>query len=176
MRWLIKHITVTYADRALLAPGSHIADSSASLAWSYGTETVERVGSTRPALRDRGNASGTLSLPIVRDFPDFESAMAELIENKAWANAHTTGQLSLAVTDPKTGAPPSALPDELLSLGRLLSLTDYPDADQIPAYAEEYFRILESKGALSGRAGMLAPRSPITRAEICKALVVMETA
>lgn len=111
MRWLIKHITVTYADRALLAPGSHIADSSASLAWSYGTETVERVGSTRPAIRDRGNASGTLSLPIVRDFPDFESAMAELIENKAWANAHTTGQLSLAVTDPQTGAPPSALPD-----------------------------------------------------------------
>lgn len=63
----------------------------------------------------------------------------------------------------------------VLSLHQLLSLSDYPDADQIPAYAEVYFRILEAKGALSGRDGMLVPRSPITRAEICKALVVMES-
>lgn len=70
--------------------------------------------------------------------------------------------------------PPPVLPDEVLSLSQLLSLSDYPDADQIPGYAEIYFRILESKGALGGRDGMILPRSPITRAEICKALVVME--
>jgi len=72
----------------------------------------------------------------------------------------------------ETEPPEPVLPDELLS--QLLSLTDYPDADQIPEYAEVYFRILESKGAIGARDGKLLPNEPITRAEICKALVVME--
>ena len=37
-----------------------------------------------------------------------------------------------------------------------------------------YFRILISRGALDGRDGMLQPSASITRAEICKALVVMQ--
>ena len=41
-------------------------------------------------------------------------------------------------------------------------------------YALTYFRILVEEGALSGRDGMLLPASPITRAEICKALVIMQ--
>ena len=50
----------------------------------------------------------------------------------------------------------------------------YPDAEQVPEYARGYLRILVAWGAVSGRDGMLLPASPMTRAEICKALVVMQ--
>lgn len=50
----------------------------------------------------------------------------------------------------------------------------YPDADQVPEYARVYFQILVDRGALDGRDGQLLPAASITRAEICKALVVMQ--
>ena len=68
----------------------------------------------------------------------------------------------------------SAAPDGILSAVQPLDLSGYPDADKIPEYALTYFRILVEEGALSGRDGLLEPSSPITRAEICKALVVMQ--
>ena len=70
--------------------------------------------------------------------------------------------------------PDPVLPDETLSAAQPPDLSGYPDADKIPEYALTYFRILVEKGALAGRDGMLLPASPITRAEICKALVVMQ--
>lgn len=61
------------------------------------------------------------------------------------------------------------------SLARLpLGFDEYPDADQVPEYALSYFRILVSKGAVDGRDGKLLPAAALTRAEICKALVVMQ--
>ena len=50
----------------------------------------------------------------------------------------------------------------------------YPDAGEVPEYAAEYFRILVDRGAMDGRDGRLLPAASITRAEICKALVVMQ--
>lgn len=73
---------------------------------------------------------------------------------------------------PEDGAP--VLPEETLA-----AVTDffaYPDAGEVPEYALLYFQILVANGAIDGRDGMLAPASPITRAEICKALVVMRSA
>lgn len=70
--------------------------------------------------------------------------------------------------------PEPVLPDDTLSTAQTLDLSGYPDADKIPEYALTYFRILVEKGALTGRDGMLLPSSPITRAEICKALVIMQ--
>ena len=67
------------------------------------------------------------------------------------------------------------LPDDALPSGQPFDLSGYPDADKIPEYALTYFRILVEEGALSGRDGMLLPASPITRAEICMALVVMQS-
>lgn len=71
-----------------------------------------------------------------------------------------------------------ALPEEA---GQLLSaagdsLAEYSDADAIPEYALDYFRILVSLGAVSGTDGKLSPRAPMTRADICKALVVLRDA
>ena len=60
------------------------------------------------------------------------------------------------------------------SAGQPLDFGSYPDADKVPEYALTYFRILVSRGALDGRDGMLQPSAAITRAEICKALVVMQ--
>ena len=60
------------------------------------------------------------------------------------------------------------------SAGQPLDFGSYPDADKVPEYAQMYFRILISRGALDGRDGMLQPAAAITRAEICKALVVMQ--
>lgn len=75
----------------------------------------------------------------------------------------------------ETPEPPEpVLPDDTLSAVQPLDLSSYPDADKIPEYALTYFRILVEKGALTGRDGMLLPASPITRAEICKALVIMQ--
>lgn len=75
----------------------------------------------------------------------------------------------------ETPEPPEpVLPDDTLSALQPLDLSTYPDADKIPEYALNYFQILVEKGALSGRDGMLLPASPITRAEICKALVIMQ--
>lgn len=51
---------------------------------------------------------------------------------------------------------------------------DYPDTDQVPDYALTYFQILVDRGALDGRDGKLVPNVSITRAEICKALVVLQ--
>ena len=51
---------------------------------------------------------------------------------------------------------------------------DYPDADQVPDYALAYFQILVDRGALSGRDGRLLPTESITRAEVCKVLVIMQ--
>lgn len=78
--------------------------------------------------------------------------------------------------DPGEAAEPPepVLPDDVLSAAQPLDLSGYPDADKIPEYALTYFRILVEKGALTGRDGMLLPASPITRAEICKALVIMQ--
>lgn len=75
----------------------------------------------------------------------------------------------------QTPEPPDpVLPDGTLSAVQPLDLSGYPDADKIPEYALTYFRILVEEGALSGRDGLLEPSSPITRAEICQALVVMQ--
>lgn len=68
------------------------------------------------------------------------------------------------------------LPDDTLALPETLAAADffsYPDAGEVPEYAQLYFQILVAKGAVEARDGMLAPASAITRAEICKALVVM---
>lgn len=70
--------------------------------------------------------------------------------------------------------PEPVLPDDTLSAVQPFDLSGYPDADKIPEYALTYFRILVEKGALTDRDGMLLPASPITRAEICKALVIMQ--
>ena len=75
----------------------------------------------------------------------------------------------------QTPEPPDpVLPDDILSAVQPLDLSGYPDADKIPEYALTYFCILVEEGALSGRDGLLEPSSPITRAEICQALVVMQ--
>lgn len=67
------------------------------------------------------------------------------------------------------------LPEEGTALSaRISDLSDYPDADAIPAYALDYFRILVAAGAVDARDGLLLPASPMTRAEICKALVIMQ--
>lgn len=60
------------------------------------------------------------------------------------------------------------------SPGQPQDFDSYPDAEKVPAYALSYFRILVSRGALDSRDGMLQPAAPITRAEICKALVIMQ--
>ena len=70
--------------------------------------------------------------------------------------------------------PEPVLPDETQSASQLPQQFDnYPDADQVPEYALSYFRILVTSGALDGRDGKLLPAAAITRAEICKALVIM---
>ena len=61
----------------------------------------------------------------------------------------------------------------LAASGLPLGFDEYPDADRVPEYALSYFRILVNKGALDGRDGKLQPSAAITRAEICKALVVI---
>ena len=61
----------------------------------------------------------------------------------------------------------------LAASGLPLGFDEYPDADRVPEYALSYFRILINKGALDGRDGKLQPSAAITRAEICKALVVI---
>ncbi|MDE7218818.1 MAG: S-layer homology domain-containing protein, partial [Oscillospiraceae bacterium] len=62
----------------------------------------------------------------------------------------------------------------LANAGLPAGFDDYPDASQVPEYAQMYFRILIAKGALDSRDGKLLPAASITRAEICKALVVMQ--
>lgn len=139
----IHHTTLTYAGRELTSPGAaiHLEDTTLELPWNYGTETVGLVGSPRAIVTDSGNASGELTLPIVQDYPDITSALAALIELKAWADAHPTGSLSLALTHP-----PEPLPPEVV-------LTTSPGSLQFGCYWVHL-------------AGMPAVAEPIVRVEL----------
>ncbi len=72
---------------------------------------------------------------------------------------------------PEDGIP--GLPEDTLAVAN--DFFAYPDAEQVPEYAQLYFQILVANGAFDGRDGLLVPAAPITRAEICKALVVMRS-
>ena len=101
-----------------------------------------------------------------------------------------TGTDQTPEPEPDTGADGSEIPGWLLSrlaagggqarvyqtqsAGQPQDFDSYPDADKVPEYALTYFRILISRGALDSRDGMLQPAAAITRAEMCKALVVMQ--
>ena len=108
----IHHITITYAGRELISPGADItlAEAALTLPWTYGTDTVGLVGTARAIVVDRGNATGTLTLPIVQDYPSIEPALTALIEQQAWADTHTTGPLQLH-TGAATYSTPTGIED-----------------------------------------------------------------
>lgn len=96
----IRHCTIRYAGRELLIPNARLSleDTSLELPWSYGTSTISTVNGRRATITDTGNASGTLTLPIVTDYPTINDAIQALVELRTWADAHTTGSLSLQLT------------------------------------------------------------------------------
>lgn len=106
-RWKLKHTTITYAGRIIVAPDSRLEDTNAELNWGYTAETVDLVGRARPAIRTRGNTSGSLSLPVVTDYPDADAAFAAAVELRAWAEGAQRGELVIT-----TGTPPDTEPQE----------------------------------------------------------------
>ena len=96
----IRHCTIRYAGRELLIPNARLSleDTSLELPWTYGTSTISTVNGRRATITDTGNASGTLTLPIVTDYPTINDAIQALVELRTWADAHTTGSLSLQLT------------------------------------------------------------------------------
>lgn len=122
-----------------------------------------------------------LTAEEVQPDPDTGSA-----EPPAGTPVEDAGGLPAEEPDGSSGEPP--LPDEpvlppeegvaqaaVVSASQTAQGFDaYPDADQVPEYALAYFKILIDRGALDGRDGKLLPAASITRAEICKALVVMQ--
>ena len=114
-----------------------------------------------------GRALGLTAAPPVTETPEAPLEPAPSPD----APAEGTAQEGTA---PEGGVPDGGvpvLPEETMAAP--VDFNSYPDAEQVPEYARLYFQLLVEKGALDGRDGLLAPASPITRAEICKALVVM---
>lgn len=95
----IKHVTLEYAGREILMPGAKISleEGEMSLPWSYGTDAVGLVGAARAMVVDNGNARGSLTLPVVQDYPSIEAALTALVELKEWADEHTVGVLRLGL-------------------------------------------------------------------------------
>jgi hypothetical protein len=142
------------------------------------------AGSAIRAMYDRGVVNGVDETHFDPQAP-LERAQAAAMLGRA---LHLTEeQLPSEPTEPVPAGPetpeegePVLPPEDGTAYAMALAgsqgpdFDSYPDAEQVPEYARGYLRILVARGAVSGRDGMLLPASPMTRAEICKALVVMQ--
>ncbi len=167
------------------------AEFSVLLARYLGIDTAEYAGNSVPfadlegveswaggairAMYAQGVVNGVDETRFDPQAP-LERAQAAAMLGRALRLTETPSPDPAAPDSPAGTDPEPVLPDETQSAGQLpLQFDEYPDADQVPEYAASYFRILVSSGALDGRDGRLLPASAITRAEICKALVIMRT-
>lgn len=93
MRTQSKTTTITYAGRVILAPGDMLSGETFSGERNYTTSATPLVMSERPAIDNYGNATGSQSFTICRDFDSFELLLEHLLELQNFADANQTGDL-----------------------------------------------------------------------------------
>lgn len=124
------------------------------------------AGGAIRAMYDKGIVNGVDESHFAPQNPLERSQAAAML-----GRALGLTEASLPAPEPAPDGAAPGLPEDTMADAN--DFFSYPDAEQVPEYARLYFQILVAKGAIDGRGGLLVPASPITRAEICKALVVM---
>ena len=153
------------------------------------------AGGAIRAMYEKGIVNGVDATHFAPQEPLQRAQAAAMLGRALGLKAESSGEPSAPAGDPGTpgeSETPSGepvLPDEPVlppdyaayAVKQVSTLSasaqgfdGYPDAGEVPEYAAEYFRILGDRGAMDGRDGRLLPAASITRAEICKALVVMQ--
>lgn len=95
MRIQSKTTTVKYAGRFILVPGDTLNGEAFSGTRNYTTSTTALVMSESPALDNYGNAEGTQSLSISRDFGTFEELLTYLLQTQDFADKNQRGDLTI---------------------------------------------------------------------------------
>lgn len=94
-----KNTTVRYNREYVYNPTSKNSSlvELPALARSYTTQAEPIVDAATPELRAYGNASGTVTLSVVHDYPSEDEAFAESLRLAAFYDSNPTGELLMQV-------------------------------------------------------------------------------
>ena len=88
--------TIEYAGRVLLAPGDILIGETFSGERNYTTEATQLALSQSPLLENHGNASGSQSFTICKDFDTFELLLDYLFGLQTFADDNPLGELTIS--------------------------------------------------------------------------------
>lgn len=95
-RFTSKGTTITYAGQPILAPGQQWADdgSTFELEHTYTTQAINIIDAPHPVIASFGNISGAHVVAVAVDYPDIDTAHADMNTRVSHADANQTGQLT----------------------------------------------------------------------------------
>lgn len=103
-RFTSKGTTITYAGQPILSPGQQWADdgSTFELEHTYTTQAISIIDAPHPVIASFGNISGSHVVAVAVDYPDLDTAHADMNTRVAHADANQTGQLISATLGKQT--------------------------------------------------------------------------
>lgn len=181
------------ADSPFADTAGHWGSAYMASLYHQGILTGELVNGELRADPDRGVTRGEFAVLLCRymginaaDYATAEVPFTDMDQVASWAADQVRAMYTLGIVNGVTNADgtQSFAPQTQLSraqavtmLGRaglaqpqLADLSQFSDADRIPAYALEHFQTMVGHGIIGGSDGRLDPNGAMTRAAVCKVL------